>query len=692
MKRCFLFLLLSLLVAFSFAQTTLLRGPYLQAATDTSVHIRWRTDAAESGRVQWGTAAGSFAFFKQETAPTTEHEVKLTGLQPGTKYRYSIGSNAAVLQGGADNYFTTLPVRGAKTPVRIGVIGDCGNNSVNQINVRNQLKAYLGATDMTAWILLGDNAYSYGYDAEYQATFFNIYQEYFLKQSPLYPSPGNHDYADNAVLQNTHAIPYYDVFTMPVDGEAGGVPSGNEAYYSFDVGNVHFLSLDSYGQEDNSTRLYDTLGKQVQWIKQDLAANQNKDWVVAYWHHAPFSLGSRNGETEADMTAIRKNFIRILERYGVDLILCGHSHNYERTRLQKGFYGYEAEFNASLHNLSSSSGLYDGSAASCPYTKDTVNNAGTVYVVAGSAGQLGLASAGYPHDAMQYANTAVGGSMILEVNGNRLDAKWICADGVIRDKFTMMKAVNTKKTIAFNAGDSVVLTASYNGNYNWTPGGATTKSIKVSPLANTTYYVGDDYNCLRDTFAVTINNVPLPLVWEGFNGRYDKQTASVRLAWTTRAEQGTIRFEVERSADGTAFTQIGSVPASGTSSSAYAFTDAGIDPAKAVCYYRIKWVDQSGATRHSPTIAVALSGRLPYDVQVVPNPSKPGEARIRLLNTTNEVPATVSVADASGKVVTTKQLVLQARPQAFLPAVSKGIYLVTVQTDSGLQTFRLLIE
>lgn len=166
---------------------------------------------------------------------------------------------------------------------------------------------------------------------------------------------------------------------------------------------------------------------------------------MAYWHHAPFSLGSRNGETEADMTAIRTNFIRILERYGVDLILCGHSHNYERTRLQKGFYSYEADFNAGVHNLSSSSALYDGSTASCPYLKDTLTNAGTVYVVAGSAGQLGAASAGYPHDAMYYANTSIGGSMILEVEGNRLDAKWICADGVIRDRFTMMKTVNTKR-------------------------------------------------------------------------------------------------------------------------------------------------------------------------------------------------------------------------------------------------------
>ena len=109
---------------------------------------------------------------------------------------------------------------------------------------------------------------------------------------PVFPAPGNHDYHDAdftaQYAQTTHETPYYQVFTMPVNGEAGGVPSKNPAYYSFDIGNIHFISLDSYGMEENKYFLYDTLGPQVKWLKKDLKANKNKGWVIVYWHHPPY--------------------------------------------------------------------------------------------------------------------------------------------------------------------------------------------------------------------------------------------------------------------------------------------------------------------------------------------------------------------------------------------------------------------
>jgi acid phosphatase type 7 len=144
----------------------------------------------------------------------------------------------------------------------------------------------------------------------------------------LFPTPGNHDYY--SATQSSRSHTYYNIFTMPTAGESGGIASGTEAWYSYDWGNIHFLSLDSYGTESpNNSRLYDTTGPQVNWIKNDLAAN-NKKWTVAYWHHPPYTMGSHNSDTESELVNIRQNFIRILERYGVDLILCGHSHDYER--------------------------------------------------------------------------------------------------------------------------------------------------------------------------------------------------------------------------------------------------------------------------------------------------------------------------------------------------------------------------
>jgi hypothetical protein len=65
-------------------------------------------------------------------------------------------------------------------------------------------------------------------------------------------------------------------------GQAGGVASNTEAFYSYNYGNIHFVSLDSYGWETGNTRLYDTLGPQMVWLKQDLAAN-TQPWTVVYF-------------------------------------------------------------------------------------------------------------------------------------------------------------------------------------------------------------------------------------------------------------------------------------------------------------------------------------------------------------------------------------------------------------------------
>ncbi|MEO7047356.1 MAG: metallophosphoesterase family protein [Ferruginibacter sp.] len=487
----------------------LIRGPYLQVATTSGITIRWRTDVRTRSLVSFGTSQDNLDKVAKDSALTNEHSVQLTGLTPYTKYYYSVEDFNAVLQQGADNYFFTLPDPGKEGLYRIGVFGDCGNNSVNQHSVKDAFINYLGKDYMNAWILLGDNAYSHGSDAEFQLKFFSVYKNDLLKKYPLFPTPGNHDYKDLDLrapqAQKNHQIAYYQNFSMPIKGEAGGVPSGNQAFYSFDVGNIHFLSLDSYGIEDNQSSLYDTLGAQVRWVKKDLEANKNKGWVVAFWHHPPYTMGSHSSDDEDDLVKIRENFIRILERNGVDLILCGHSHVYERSRLMNGNYGMEASFNPQTHDLSSSTGLYDGSKNSCPYIKDDASQ-GTVYVVSGSAGQLGGKEKSFPHDAMFYSNADIGGACMLEVEGNRLDLKWICSDGKIRDQFTMMKHVNQHNSITVKKGGSVTLTASFNGQYHWN-NGESTKSIIVKPKrGNTKYSVSDKQNCINDTFNVEVTD------------------------------------------------------------------------------------------------------------------------------------------------------------------------------------------
>jgi len=290
-----------------------------------------------------------------------------------------------------------------------------------------------------------------------------------MKQTGLFPTPCNHDYGATGTARTDHIMPYYSNFSLPSNGEVGGVPSGHKEYYSYNYANIHFVSLDSYGLETaNNYRIYDAASPQITWLKADLAANTQK-WTVLYWHHPPYTMGSHNSDTESELKFIRQNVVPILDQYKVDLVLCGHSHNYERSRLMKGHTGLEPTFDVTLHNPTTSSGQYDGSTDSCPYIKTSdLPNTGILYVVAGSAGWATTTQAAYPHNAMYYSNTTNGGSLYLEVEGNRLDAKWIADDGVIRDKFTIMKDVNVKQTITQETNlNNITLTASWNGNYGW---------------------------------------------------------------------------------------------------------------------------------------------------------------------------------------------------------------------------------
>lgn len=521
------------------------RGPYLQSATSNSIVLRWQTDDAVDSKVAYGFAANALTQSVTDNVVTTNHTVTLTGLTPYTKYYYSIGSSLVKIQGDGDNYFVTSPISGAEGKYTFWVAGDCGNNSTNQKNVRDRYNAYIGNGVTNGWLLLGDNAYDAGTEDEFSSKFFGIYQGSIMKHAPLWPVPGNHDYANNASNQDTKNVPYFSIFNVPTQAQAGGVASNTEAFYSYDYGNIHFLALDSYGEENN-LRLYDTLGAQVQWIKNDLAANTKK-WTVAYWHHPPYTKGSHDSDTESDLVKMRTNFIRILERNGVDLILCGHSHSYERSKLMKGHYGLESTFNAATHNLSQSSGKYDGTSNSCTYLKDSLHTEGTVYIVSGSAGQLGGQTSGYPHNALSaYSDVTNGGSMVLEFDGNRLDAKWVCADGQIRDNFTIIKDGATVKNYTVDLGDTANLTleAAWKGNYQWANSGSTTKQLNVKAYSDTTFIVTDQYQCIADTFKVSVKR---PTINTTYNtASCPNNTISVPFTTTGKFFSGNI-FKLELS-------------------------------------------------------------------------------------------------------------------------------------------------
>jgi phosphodiesterase/alkaline phosphatase D-like protein len=153
----------------------LVRGPYLQSGSTTSVVVRWRTDWLAESRVACGTNPANLGTVLLDEDETTEHEMKLTGLRPDTKYYYAVGTLELTLAGGLDHFFVTAPL--AAKPTRLWVIGDAGTVDANQRAVRD---AYYAAvrddmperhTDL--WLMLGDNAYEIGSDTEYQDAVFD---------------------------------------------------------------------------------------------------------------------------------------------------------------------------------------------------------------------------------------------------------------------------------------------------------------------------------------------------------------------------------------------------------------------------------------------------------------------------------------------------------------------------------------
>ncbi len=484
-------------------------GPYLQKATSTSMLVRWYTDEAVDGKVMYGTSPGNLS--QSVTGPTTtDHSVQLTGLTPYTKYYYSIGSSSTTLQSGSENYFLTSPLPNSNTKYTFWVTGDMGDGSMRQINVLNAYNTYMGSRETNGWISLGDNAYTNGTVDAFSSNFFDIYESSILRKAPFWPATGNHDYANSVARQIDHNIPYFDFFDLPTNGEAGGVPSNSEAYYSFNYGDIHFVALDSYIIENGSYRLYDLAAPQMTWLQQDLALNTKK-WTIVYFHHPPYTMGSHNSDTESELLLLRQNLVPILEQYDVDLVMSGHSHSYERSKLQKDHFGFESTFDPAVHQISQSSGKYDGTANSCVYTKDSpAVLGGTVYLVAGSAGRLDPGQATFPHAAMYYGNDDISGSMILEIENNRLDGKWLSSDGVIRDNFTIMKEVNKVNNIDVIAGESVTMSASWVGQYDWSTG-QTTRNLTVTPASSTTYTVTDNYTCITDTYNLNVIGASLTI-------------------------------------------------------------------------------------------------------------------------------------------------------------------------------------
>jgi Calcineurin-like phosphoesterase/Purple acid Phosphatase, N-terminal domain len=543
-------LMLSLTAAFARVSPaeaqSLVRRPYLQMLTPTSVYVVWTTDVATNSRVRYGTDPARLTQSADLAVLATQHEVLLQGLTPDTRYYYSVGSTSAVLAGDATHSFETAPTLGTRKKFRAWIVGDSGYNHLAPLQVRDAMLGVVGPYRPQLFLHLGDMAYNSGTTSEFTTNFFGNYDG-ILRNTVVWPTLGNHE----GVSSNSGAQsgPYYTAYVLPAAGQAGGLPSGTEAYYSFDYANVHFIVLDSAGTSRSPT------GAMLTWLSADLASTA-QDWLVAFWHHPPYSKGSHDSDTDYIETEMRRNALPILEAAGVDLVLSGHSHIYERSFLVDG--AYDTPTTAAGHLLDSGDGKALGSG---PYLKlaGLQSHDGAVYVVAGHGAYAG----GPGNHPLMYYSEPQSGSCILDIQDNRLSLMNIRHDGAISDKFAMIKGPglvvaapdggerlprggryeirwatsglipSVRIEVSLDNGASFTTLAGSipnTGRYAWTlPDVDTTQAlVRVSDAANALVF--DESNA-----GFTLQSVPQTAIFFGDYWTYDDRGIDLGTSWRSLA-------------------------------------------------------------------------------------------------------------------------------------------------------------
>lgn len=334
-------------------------GPLVEGAE--SMIVAWQTDdrpgefVVEYGLtplyghravVRVGSRAGAS---KKETEGRLNYAATLSGLRLGTTYHYRVRMAGRVI---ADGYCTTRKGRGHA--VRFVAFGD---NSYGEIGQRAiAYWAYRARPDFV--MNTGDNVYEGGLDNEYQRYFFPVYNADhaspgvgapLLRSVPFYSVLANHDVhgkgADGHPAADFDASPdalaYFTNLYLPLNGpvappqpmpmvgdaarvtdftKCAGERFPRMGNYSFDVGDAHFLCLDSNTYVDPTDAAWRS------YIDADLGATDAK-WKFVVYHHPAFNVGEEH-YTEQQMRVLSPVF----ESHGVDFVLSGHEHNYQRTR------------------------------------------------------------------------------------------------------------------------------------------------------------------------------------------------------------------------------------------------------------------------------------------------------------------------------------------------------------------------
>jgi hypothetical protein len=191
--------------------------------------------------------------------------------------------------------------------IRFGVIGDYGDGSQEEADVANLVKSW----NPDFIITTGDNNYPDGAASTIDAHIGQFYHEFIYPYKGTYgsgattnlffPTLGNNDW------DTLSAKPYLDYFTLP----------GNERYYDYVWGPVHFFVIDSAAREPDGNS---SSSIQATWLHNQLAASTSV-WNVVYLHHPPYTSGSVTSNATLQWP---------YASWGADVVMSGHSHTYER--------------------------------------------------------------------------------------------------------------------------------------------------------------------------------------------------------------------------------------------------------------------------------------------------------------------------------------------------------------------------
>jgi sugar lactone lactonase YvrE len=299
-----------------------------------------------------------------------------------------------------------------------------------------------------------------------------------------------------------------------------------------------------------------------------------------------------------------------------------------------------------------------------------VNPSGVISTVAGNGIQ------GYSGDGDAATNASLNGPSGVSVDaaGNL----YIADNGNHR-----IRKVTTSGVISTVAGNGI-------GGYSGDGGSATSASLSFPSgvaldAAGNLYIVDSNNGRIRK---VTFSTLPLNLLT--FTSQ--QQNKTVNLAWQTTNEVNTSHFTIQRSADGTSFSNIGKVAAKGDGAYSYADDLASVIPQPTAIYYRLQMVDKDGSFTYSKVVAVTLNVKS-KTINLFPNPVK-DNLSVQFTSTKADK-LTLQVTDLQGRLLQqtdTQVGIGNVSLSVNTAALAKGSYVLLVKTSGSVQQKQFVKE